>query len=342
MWQHVTGEAILPDNHTPEEEERFKIKENKALATIALGVDPEHQIHILDCDKASDAWEALQRIFEPTSRARILQLKKQMLSIKLEPNETMNSYLSRLKTCSDRLKEVGYEFRDDDLAYAMLASLPDGYDGIVMTLANLDDEKFKSTEIKEILMNEYERRTLKEGGQTVEQPKEVYHQISSKKHSKEEKRKCFRCNKIGHFANSCNLKSFNAKGNKKRWSNTHKNNSVLLLEINNTQLDDSWLIDSGATLHVCKHREWFEKYKTIANEIIYSADSKSSDTLKAVDIGNIRIQTFVGNKRFNLTLLNIYHVPNIRRNLLSVSQIEKKRKRLLINNGKLKIQDIEK
>lgn len=65
LWQHVTGDATLSVNHTPEEEERFKNKENKALATIALGVEPEHQIHIQDCEKASDAWEALQRIFEP-------------------------------------------------------------------------------------------------------------------------------------------------------------------------------------------------------------------------------------------------------------------------------------
>ncbi|KYM83319.1 hypothetical protein ALC53_06219 [Atta colombica] len=34
---------------------------------------------------------------------------------------------------------------------------PEAYDGIIITLANLDDEKFKSTEIKEILINEYER-----------------------------------------------------------------------------------------------------------------------------------------------------------------------------------------
>lgn len=340
LWQHITGEASLPVDHTPEEGERFKNKENKALATIALGVEPEHQIHILDCEKASDAWEALQRIFEPKSRARILQLKKQMLFIKLESSETMNSYLARLKTCSDSLKEVGYEFRDDDLAYAMLSGLPDAYDGIVMTLANLDDDKFKSTEIKEILMNEYERRAMKKVGHTQDQPKEAYHQ--AKESSKEEKRKCFKCNKIGHLANNCNSKSVNTKGNRKRWTpNTHRNNNVLLLELNNTQLDDSWLIDSGATHHVCKHREWFAKYKPITSKIIYSADSNSSDTLKAIGVGDIDIQTYIGNRKLNLTLINVYHVPNIRRNLLSVSQIEKKRKRLMIDNGKLKIQNKE-
>jgi len=177
-----------------------------------------------------------------------------MLSIKLELNETMNSYIARLKTCSDSLKEVEYEFRDDDLAYAMLLGLPDTYDGIVMTLANLDDEKFKSTEVKEILMNEYERRTMKVSGQTEERPmKEAHHQ--TKEHSKEEKRRCFKCNKVGHLANSCNSKSNYAIRNRKRWTPNCKTDSTLLLELNNAQLDDSWLIDSGATHHVCKYRE---------------------------------------------------------------------------------------
>jgi len=62
---------------------------------------------------------------------------------------------------------------------------PEAYDGII-TLANLDDEKFKSTKIKEILMNEYERRILKERGPT-----------KKGKPSMKEK-KCFQCNKIGY------------------------------------------------------------------------------------------------------------------------------------------------
>lgn len=62
-------------------------------------------------------------------------------------------------------------------------------------------------------------------------------------------------------------------------SNTYKNSSALLLELNNTQLDNSWLLDNGATHHVCKYKEWFDKYKPIANEIIYSTESKCRMTL---------------------------------------------------------------
>lgn len=74
LWQHVTGEASRPiEGET--EIERFNRKEEKALAAIVLSVEPEQQGHIIDCKTASDAWEALKKVFELKSRPRILQLK---------------------------------------------------------------------------------------------------------------------------------------------------------------------------------------------------------------------------------------------------------------------------
>jgi len=41
----------------------------------------------------------------------------------------------------------------------------------------------------------------------------------------------------------------NTKTNYK--TNVRKHKNTFLLEINNTQLDDCWLLDSGATHHIC-------------------------------------------------------------------------------------------
>lgn len=174
----------------------------------------------------------------------------------------------------------------------------------------------------------------------VSRQKEAHHQTKETTHQPAERRKeertCFKCNKKGHIAINCRTPQ--AKVNWKYGTPVpRKHKDTFLLEVNNTQLDDHWLIDSGATHHICKYQEWFVNYKRIANEVIYSADGHTKNELKAIGIGDINIETRVNDNVFSLMLQNVYHVPNIRRNLLSVSQIESKGKRLIFENEKVQI-----
>lgn len=65
---------------------------------------------------------------------------------------------------------------------------------------------------------------------------------------------CYKCGKAGHIANECNIKL-----NKRRTTQwTHKKSKAdgaFLLSMNNVDLDDSWLLDSGCTHHVSNRRD---------------------------------------------------------------------------------------
>ncbi|UYV69585.1 hypothetical protein LAZ67_6004026 [Cordylochernes scorpioides] len=100
LWKCVTEPA--PD----EEASRtiFNMKQEKALAMIALTISPSQQIHIMDCTTAREACDTLEQVYEPKSRSRILQLKKQFISIRFEEQETMTNYLGRLEDLFGSLK----------------------------------------------------------------------------------------------------------------------------------------------------------------------------------------------------------------------------------------------
>lgn len=74
--------------------------------------------------------------------------------------------------------------------------------------------------------------------------KKIFHHKSDKKPGK-----CFICIKVSHWKKDCPLRQKNAS-------------KALLSEclITNSDDKDPWYLDSGATEHMSKHREWFSSY----------------------------------------------------------------------------------
>ena len=86
----------------------------------------------------------------------------------------------------------------------------------------------------------------------------------------------------------------------------------------------SWIVDSGATAHMCKTQESFKDLSTShPNSYIEVANGT---TAKVEGIGSVRLSTSSSTgKKINITLENVLFVPTLGRNLLSV--------RAITNNG---------
>ena len=82
--------------------------------------------------------------------------------------------------------------------------------------------------------------------------------------------------------------------------------------------DDSWIIDSGATNYVCSSLQLLTNARKLrAKEFTLRVGNRESVSAEAV--GEVRLQ--FGNKF--LLLDNVYFIPNISRNLISVSELYK-------------------
>ncbi|UYV65269.1 hypothetical protein LAZ67_3003763, partial [Cordylochernes scorpioides] len=286
---------------------------------------------------AREAWDTLEQVYEPKSRSRILQLKKQFISIRFEEQETMTNYLGRLKICSDHLREAGAEMQDQDLAYSMLAGLPESYDGIIMTFSNVEDKEFTSSKVKHVLLAEYERRMARRVNNTNEA---LQFGTTTRKEDKKKKNfTCYKCGKEGHIARSCRGKAKTPAPNFQppRCSTHEIAGSEMLTALSCAIPDNSWVIDSGATHHVCNKREWFTNFQGITSDPILTA----SGTTRAEGCGDIKFKAYVGKHHVDLKLCNVLYVPNVRRNLLSVSSMENKGKIVNFANRRAQVFDSE-
>nr|XP_009779098.1 PREDICTED: uncharacterized protein LOC104228343 [Nicotiana sylvestris] len=85
-----------------------------------------------------------------------------------------------------------------------------------------------------------------------------------------------------------------------------------------------WWYDSGATVHVCNDKSFFKHYK------VATSDEKvlmgNHDTAKVFGKGTVELQFTSGKK---LILINAYHVPDVRKNLISASLLVRKASKLL-------------
>jgi len=144
-----------------------------------------------------------------------MQLKKEFHHVKMKEDETMSAYIARVKTLATNLREAETESSDEDVAYVSLAGLLDSYESLNMSLASLPNNKFTSTEVKRVLLTEYDRRktrqdevsTSKEALQTKKSDRKmskvIYHNSNG---NKQKSVVYYRCKKVGHIFKNCRVK----------------------------------------------------------------------------------------------------------------------------------------
>lgn len=93
----------------------------------------------------------------------------------------------------------------------------------------------------------------------------------------------------------------------------------------------TWLIDSGASFHVTPHREWFMTYMAGDMGPVFLGDDHE---LRIAGIGDIDLQ--IGHGRI-FTLHDVRHVPELKKNLISTSQLGLNGHVLSFGHGKWKI-----
>ena len=101
--------------------------------------------------------------------------------------------------------------------------------------------------------------------------------------------KCYNCDKIGHYASDCKSpqKTRNNKKVNVNISNKKKEEFIFQTSEQDIKSRSLWLLDSGATNHICCSIEMFQSL-TEYNSFVQVGDGKN---LEVNGRGNIKLQT---------------------------------------------------
>eukprot|EP00794_Sanderia_malayensis_P002886 gene2886-biopygen2372 len=325
LWDIVTGDEVLDGTAAVVQQRKFQRRENIALATICLSVLPSLQIYVRAAKSAKEAWDNLEQHFEKRSLSQKIFYRRKLYSARLEKGTTMLEHVNGLQTLSDHLEAVGDPIMEKDLVIILISSLTEDYNHLITALETIAEDRLSWVYVRDRVLHEYEKlhqHAANEGAVTKNDDALL---VISKK-SDAQRKKCFYCQKEGHFAKNCFKKKADMKAKQRAESancadtEDEPDDGFALTANNGTeQSGDEWLIDSGASQHMTYENSGmlnYEKFSTPRN--IRLADNR---TVHAYGKGNIRIPIYDGTKKWNFMLCGVLFVPELKRKLLSLSSI---------------------
>lgn len=99
-----------------------------ALLSLLIATLSDDAIdHVLGCKTAHDAWSILEDRYVIVSKSKINMLKTELQTMQKGGGDSIDKFLSKLKSICDQLIVVGEVVSDNNLMIAALAGLPREY-----------------------------------------------------------------------------------------------------------------------------------------------------------------------------------------------------------------------
>ncbi|KAG8499655.1 hypothetical protein CXB51_006102 [Gossypium anomalum] len=293
-----------------------------SLKKVVTGKKPEN-LNKTEWEELDEkALSAIQLCLANTSLANRLVLKQRLFTLRMNEGELLKDHISQFITLLNDLKNVEVHIDDEDQAMLLLCSLPPSYKSFRETLIYGRD-KLSFEDVKGHLLS---RDKLDN--------RQAFILVASKKRDK----KCQYFKKLGHVKADC----YKLRNKRAAESNEEdvvganladeNGNDLLLVSISdNSKLTSEWILDLGCSFHMCPNREWFSTYSSVEGGVVRMGKDSSS---KVIGIGTVKINMHDGTIR---TLSDVRYVPDLRKNLISLSILNLKRCRINIESSIIKV-----
>uniref|UniRef100_A0A7N2MUY1 Retrovirus-related Pol polyprotein from transposon TNT 1-94 n=1 Tax=Quercus lobata TaxID=97700 RepID=A0A7N2MUY1_QUELO len=328
--------------------EEWALLDRQVLGVIRLTLSRSVAHNVVKEKTTADLMKALSGMYEKPSANNKVHLMKKLFNLKMAENASVAQHLNEFNTITNQLSSVEIDFDDEIRALIILASLPNSWEAMRMAVSNsTGKEKLKYNDIRDLILAEEIRRrdagessgsgsalnleTRGRGNNRNSNRGRSKSRNSNRNRSKSrsgQQVQCWNCGKTGHFRNQCKSPK---KKNEDDSANavTEEVHDALLLAVD-SPLDD-WVLDSGASFHTTPHREIIQNYVAGDFGKVYLADGLALDV---VGMGDVRILLPNG----SIWLLEkIRHIPDLRRNLISVGQLDDEGHAILFVGGTWKV-----
>jgi len=349
LWEIVVGNERRPtegkDGELAKLQSDFDLRARRAFSTIGLHLKDNvlRLISIAKIKSASELWEKLHETYGKQSGASRLFMKRRFAKLRMESGERMMDFVTKVSAAVNEMAAANIEISDEDVILQLLMGLPSSYDALVVNLESLPREQLTREYVTSRLHNEEmkQRERESEPGSAAAALFAGRRPMGrSAPHGTPSSTVCWLCGQSGHISRDCQQRP-RGKGVTRAgahvatvattpakpqtaaaFKGTAKDDvAYLFMAGGNTTMSDGrqqWIIDSGATSHMCSDRDAFVAYERITPRDVVLGNGS---TIDAVGVGKVQlcVRTDVG--AHTITLCDVLHVPLLEKNLVSVARV---------------------
>ncbi|KAH9656608.1 hypothetical protein KPL70_022746 [Citrus sinensis] len=259
---------------------------------------------------------------------------------------SMHDHVSRFEKLLSDLKNLDEDIKDEVKAMILLHSLLEEYSHFVTTLiygksvivfkdvcttlTNLEiqnNDKNSERASSEALVS-------RDGAMEKKKKRGGKNSRSKSKSRNIARDECSFCHEKGHWRKDC-LKTQKRDGKKPTTTNMARKDedsdySLSITPAAYVASSSEWILDTGATYHLCPIKEWFTDFCNLESDAVVMGNDQPCRTM---GIGTIRLKIFDGMVR---ELKEVRFVPVLKKNLISVGALEAKGYKVAIEDGIMK------
>ncbi|KAJ4769831.1 polyprotein [Rhynchospora pubera] len=354
--EHVDTTALTVAQARTLKENRKKDK--TAHYIIYEAVDESGFEKIVGAPSSHEAWNTLEKAkgADRVKQVRLQTLRGEFEALKMKETEGVSEYITRVQTVVNQLKRNGEPLADVRVVEKILRSLTNEFENVVCAIEESKDlnemtidelsgsleahEQRKKKKKQEVLEEALQAKvTLKEErptssdrgrgrgrdrgrggrGRGQQDNRDQKEQQGSFGNGRGRGRggnkshiQCYSCKRYGHYAYECHDKK---EENEKRVEKVGDGVVLLASKEAAPNQETVWYLDTGASNHMCGYKHMFTEMQEVVDGHVSFGDASK---VKVEGQGKVLIQLKNGSETF---ITNVYYVPDIKSNILSLGQL---------------------
>ena len=326
--------------------EELKLKDLKIKNYLFQSIDKTILKTITQMDTAKQLWDSMKTKYQGNARVQRAQLqilRRDFEVLEMKFGELVTDYIARVLSVSNKMRNLGEDMPDMKIVEKILRTLTENFNYIVCSIEESKDintltvdelqssltvheQKFRRHREDDQALRIYDERYGRRGrgrgnfrGRGNGRTSQTFNRATVE---------CFRCHKLGHFQYECPRSSKEVN-----YAEIENEGELLLMahvEIHKGRRSDPWFLDSGCSNHMCGDEGMFTH---LDKNFEHSVKLGNDNRMRVVGKGTVKL--LISGLCF--VIKEVYFVPELSNNLLSLGQLQENGLAILIHKGMCKI-----